>query len=334
MAYDRPMFATLHGGYPALDPGEANDGAIGPLIRRVVEAQVEAGLGLLTDGGVHRPDPAVAFMKAIAGSGPALHTRPISVDTWQRTSEAAGAVPVKQCLPGPYTLARRFAPTEAARGDLTVALADALAGELVDLAAAGCPLIQIDEDAATGIDDDVERSLFADAQRRLLAGLAAPGSPGRPHLSLAIVAGDADRAGSATIFGPAYDSYLFDLVAGPDSWRLINQAPPERGIVLGLVDPGSAVQDPEVILWAIGYAASTRLRGEMQVGIATSGSLAGLTRADARSRIDLLGRVVGLVERSRTEPIAASLDPRAIDSRSAALGRWTPSPGSSSDGDG
>jgi hypothetical protein len=331
MAYDRPMFATLHGGYPALDPGEANDGALGPLIERVIDAQLEAGLGLLTDGGVRWPDPGAAFMSALGGPERPVRDHAFSVEAWFRAADVAGRVPVKQCLPGPYSLARRFAPSEAARGDLTRALADALAGELVDLAAAGCPLIQIDEDAVTGIDDDIERGLFAEAQRRLLSGRDATDTDGRPHLSLAIVGGNADRAGAGAIFGPAYDSYLFDLVAGPDSWNLINQAPTERGIVLGLVDPGSAVQDPEVILWAIGYAASTRAHGEPQVGIATSGSLAGMTRVDARRRIDLLGRVVGLVERSRTEPIAASLDPRAIDSRSAALGRWTPSERSSGD---
>ena len=105
---------------------------------------------------------------------------------------------------------------------------------------------------------------------------------------------------------------------------MITRAPPDRGIVLGVVDPGEAVTDAAVIVWAIGYAASSGDRGETRVGIATSGSLAALSRAEARRKIDLLGTVVGLIDRRHVEPIAASLDPRAVDSRSAALGRWTP----------
>ncbi len=125
---------------------------------------------------------------------------------------------------------------------------------------------------------------------------------------------------------PEYDSYLFDLIDGPDNWRLITRAPADRGIVLGVVDGTSAVDGPELILWAVGYAASSGGRGESRVGIATAGSLAGISRADARRKIDLLGSVVKLIDRRHVEPIAASLDPRAVDSRSATLGRWTPPP--------
>jgi Cobalamin-independent synthase, Catalytic domain len=324
MAYDRPMFATLHGTYPATDPGEqAAD--VESLIRRVLDDQREAGLGLLTDGGLRSGDPGALVLADLGGPDRPTRRGPLTVDAWIRTADAASGLPVKQCLPGPYTLGRRFAPTEDGRRDLTIALADALAAELADLAAAGCPFIQVDEDAAVSIGPDpTEQSRFVEAQARLLAGLEARGAPGRPHASLAIVGGSADAAGPETIFAPAYDSYLFDLVDGPDNWRLITRAPADRGIVLGVVGPGDAVTDAAVIVWAVGYAASNGNRGETRVGIATSGSLAALSRTDARRKIDLLGTVVGLIDRRHVEPIAASLDPRAVDSRSATLGRWTP----------
>ena len=62
--------------------------------------------------------------------------------------------------------------------------------------------------------------------------------------------------------------------------------------------------------------------GEERIGIAPSGSLAGLSREVARAKLGLLGDVVRLIERRDDEAIAASLDPRAIDARSAALGTW------------
>jgi methionine synthase II (cobalamin-independent) len=325
MAYDRPMFATLHGAYPAIDPGDVAERDLATLVRRVLEDQLEAGIGLLTDGGLPWPDPGAAILEMLGGPVRPVRDRPLSVEGWAFAAEAATGTPVKQCLPGPYTLGRRFASADVDRRDLTLALADALAGELGDLAAAGCPFIQIDEDGATAIGVDVvERALFVEAHEHLLAGLGEPGAAERPHLSLAIVGGDADAAGPETIFAAPYNSHMFDLIAGPDNWRLITRAPAERGIVVGVVDAGSAVDDPAVIVWAVDYAASTHARGEARIGIATSGSLAAVPRAEARRKIDLLGRAVVMIDRRHEQPIGASLDPRATRSRGAALGRWEP----------
>ena len=82
--------------------------------------------------------------------------------------------------------------------------------------------------------------------------------PERPHLSLAVVGGNADAAGPETIFAPAYDSFLLDLIAGPDNWRLAMALPIDRGLVLGVVDASTAtLDDPEVVVFAIGYGASS-----------------------------------------------------------------------------
>jgi methionine synthase II (cobalamin-independent) len=320
------MFATLAGGYPATDPGSPPDRPVDELVRAIVAEQAEAGLALLTDGSLRWPDPGEAVARILLTTDPGIPRReaPLTVDAWRFAADSAGGIPVKQCLPGPYGLGRRFAEREATRADLTRRFADALAHELVDLAAAGCPFIQVDEDAAVSIGPDpAERALFRDAQTRLLDGLGPPGH--RPHLSLAICGGNADLAGGETIFAAPYDSHLFDLIAGPDNWRLITIAPAERGIVLGVADARSAqVDEPELMVWAVAYASASRGRGETRIGIAPSGSLAHLPRAAARAKIGRLGEIVRLVERRAEEPIAASLDPRAVDSRSAALGRWTP----------
>jgi methionine synthase II (cobalamin-independent) len=321
------MFATLAGGYPATDPGSPPDRPVDELVRAILAEQAEAGLALLTDGSLRWPDPAEAIAQVLLGTDPGRPRReaPLTVGAWRFAADAAGDIPVKQCLPGPYSLGRRFAHCEPARADLTRAFADALALELVDLAAAGCPFIQVDEDAAVSIGPDpAEQALFRDAQARLLDGLGRTGD--RPHLSLAISGGNADRAGAETIFAAPYDSHLFDLIAGPDNWRLITTAPAERGIILGVADARSAqVDEPEVIVWAVAYASASRGRGEARIGIAPSGSLAGLPRGAARAKIERLGEIVRLVDLRAEEPIAASLDPRAVDSRSAALGSWTPS---------
>ena len=320
------MFATLAGGYPATDPGSPPDRPVDELVRAVLAEQAEAGLALLTDGSVRWPDPLEAIGRMLLRPDRAGHRRdgPLTVDAWTFAADAADGVPVKQCLPGPYSLGRRFAEGEAVRADLTRAFADALAVELVDLAAAGCPFIQVDEPAAVSIGSDPgEQTLFREAQARLLDGLGP--TEARPHLSLAITGGNADLAGGATIFAAPYDSHLFDLIAGPDNWRLVTVAPAERGIVLGVADARSPVVDErEVIVWAVGYGAASRGRGEARIGIAPSDSMVGLPRAAARAKIDRLGEIVRLVDRRAEEPIAAALDPRAVDLRSSALGGWTP----------
>jgi hypothetical protein len=62
-------------------------------------------------------------------------------------------------LPGPFNLGRRFAADEAARPALSIDFALALAPEVGALAAAGCPLVQVDQDDAVLIgNDEAERA--------------------------------------------------------------------------------------------------------------------------------------------------------------------------------
>ena len=306
------MFATLGGSLPipprASDDGRAEaDGVDGP-IRIVIAAQEAAGLEPITDGGLRHPDPMVALAAGIHGlevrsGAPPLVRRspewraPVFVDGWRFAASCTDRA-VKQAIAGPFTLARHVAPGRLGRERVTLALAEALNAEIRALAAAGCPLIEVVEDGAVAIGDDpAERRLFREAQLRLTAGID------DVHLSLAIRGGSAYPAGAETIFAAPYASYLFDLCAGPDNWRLVVAAPGDRGIVVGAEDASLAkAEGPELHAFAIGYAASTGGRGHDRIGLATSGDMAGLTWAAAQAKMVTIGRTAALYAGPPGEP--------------------------------
>lgn len=289
------MFATLLGSLPP--PPLGADAPREALVEAAVRAQESAGIEPLTDGGLSdASDP---------------------VNAWATTSSLTARA-VKQALRGPYSLAWSAAAGAARRTAATLAHADAGNAVLRGLAAAGCPLIEIHETSATAIGADVaERALFREAHLRLLDGL--DGLDGT-HLSLAITGGSADAAGIETILAAPYASLAVDLIAGPDNWRLVANAPGEIGIVCGALSPAADGDDgPEVLLWAAAYAASTGARGPDRVGLATASSLAGLSWPEAIHKLERLGAAARLAETPASEAVA-SLDPRAVSSRAAALG--------------
>ena len=211
------MFATLVGAYPRtplpghpfrlraaygqLERGEIDAAGFrsvqDDLIRELVAEQEAAGLEPLTDGGIRAEDPLTYVARGLEGfeiSGLLRYfdtntyfrqpraiaeprwTRPITVEDW-RFAASTTKKAVKQNVIGPYTLGRLSDAGEIAQQRLTLALAEALNHELHALAAAGCPLIQVDEDGATLIGEDREqRALFREAQRILLDGFGSNGT--------------------------------------------------------------------------------------------------------------------------------------------------------------
>ena len=334
------MFATLHGAYPSPPVDHADPDAVDLVVAGLLHEQAAAGLALLTDGGVRTPDLLAATLAAIPGiepmgapggdgTGQAFRVtalpaweRPGLVAAWRRTAELTD-LPVKARLVGPYSLGRRLERGGFGRRRVTLALAAVLNAELIALADAGCPFVQVEEDEAVAIGSSHdERMLFRAAQERLLDGV--PDATAAFHRCLAIGGGNADTAGPETIFSAPYESHFFDLIDGPDNWRLITRAPRDRGIVCGAVDVHDPrIDDKEVIVWAASYAASGG-RGYERVGVAPAGSLAGLEPAIARCKIAKLGESARIIEDRDETPIQAQLDPRAVDIRSGALGRWTP----------
>ncbi|MBA2557763.1 MAG: hypothetical protein H0V12_10550 [Chloroflexi bacterium] len=319
------MFATLVGPYPrrrhSPEAGAGAQAAEQMLTREVMAEQVESGMGLLTDG-----------LPARILSEPTWRA-PVFLSEWQFANEVArelaadsggepgrAPLPVKQCLVGPYSLARMSAPGEADRERLTLAFAEVLNQELRALAKADVPVIQIDEDAfATIAEHDAgERCLAAEALRRLTDGLDAA------HLSLAVSGGSADRAGAALFYDAPFSSYLFDLIAGPDNWRLLAHAPGDRGIIAGVADARTPRPDHEaVMVWAARYAAALNRRGLDRVGLAPSAGLESLTREQARVKLAGLAAAGRKAAITDAHELRSALDPRAVDARTAALGRYS-----------
>jgi hypothetical protein len=268
--------------------------APGDALGAVLEAQVDAGLGLLADGRVHP-----------AGTAPAQLVR-----TWRATREAAVRLacdaPVKIAISGPWA---------AGGPHRAFAVAANLGAGLADLAEAGCPVVEIHEPAAQLPADERGRVAFAEAHAALLEGLD------DLHATLAITGGDALAAGAEALFAAPYRSYLLDLLDGPESWRLAAVAPGERGIVAGVGDAsGRRRTRLEDVAWAAGYAGSMGGRGMDRVGVAPSGSLAGLPAEDALAVLRLLGGAAAAIGAGRD--VVASFDPRAIDARTSALGQY------------
>jgi len=196
-----------------------------------------------------------------------------------------------------------------------------LRSSLFALAEAGCAWIEIHEPKSTTIDDDAARRRFADAHRALTAGLDGV------HLSLALTGGSAERLGVDAVLAGGYSSIAVDLIDGPDNWRLVAAMPSDRGIIAGALSTRAGSDDgPEMVLWAAAYAASTAGRGGARVGLATAGSLAHVPWDVATEKVARLGAAARLADATADE-IRETVDPRALDIRSAAMGRGSPAPG-------
>ncbi|MGH2465854.1 MAG: hypothetical protein ACRDGI_10370, partial [Candidatus Limnocylindrales bacterium] len=178
------MFATLHGAYPhpTVDPDDP--AAVDAVVAVVLGEQADAGLTLLTDGGIHAPDLLAATIAGIAGlellraePGVLSWTRVVGLPEWQRSgllegwqrTSALTELPVKARIVGPYSLGRRSRRTGLGRRKTTLAFARALNAELRALAEGGCAFVQVEEDEAIHIGRSAaERALFREAQDQLL----------------------------------------------------------------------------------------------------------------------------------------------------------------------
>ena len=242
-------------------------------------------------------------LEPLTDGGWPMATDPVAA--WMVTASRADRL-VKAVVTGPYS-----------RGSDGTAERRAVR----ELADAGCRWIEVHEPDAVRIGTDApHRARFADLHRALTDGLDGV------HLSLAITGGAANDAGIETLLAGSYASLALDLIAGPDNWHLAVAAPGDRGIVAGVGAPFAGSDDgPEIMLWAAGYAASTGGRGSERVGLGTAGSFTGLSWDVAAEKVRRLGAAANLATAPREERLAA-LDPRSIDIRSAALGRYEPRP--------
>lgn len=336
------MFATLLGALPLpmttggeVAESRVAEDEIDALIVAAIRSQEKAGLEPVTDGRLR--DPSFDRLAAVLGNG--RSEEPVTVPAWKfATSRTERAV--KQALPGPYSLGWRRVGTAgrisvpaqwlvgSAKRDLrererrTMAYADALRREIEELAAAGCPLVELEETEAHQIgDDESERRLFHEAHRILTDGVTGT------HLSLSIVGGSAAGAGIETMVAAPYASLAVDLIAGPDNWNLVTRLPGDRGVVAGAMAGREEGDEPtELLLWAAHYAASTGARGIARVGLGSAGSWANLTWAAAFRKMHALGTAARLAQLPPGDEILHSLEPRSVSTRIAALGPDAPKP--------
>jgi hypothetical protein len=262
------------------------------LLDACLELQAEHGLEPATDGGWGIGDDPVA--------------------AWRETARRADRL-VKAVVVGPYT-------SGLPAGDVRAVLNG--------LAEAGCRWIEVHEPAAASIGSvGDERARFADAHLALTRDLGPD-----VHLSLAITGGDADVAGIETILAGAYSSLAVDLIDGPDNWRLAVAVPGEQGVICGALSAHRGADDgPEVLVWAARYAAGSKGRGMARVGLATSGSMESLSWDEAAEKVRRLGDAARIAV-ALPEELRQAIDPRAVDIRSAALGRVEDVPGKSGSG--
>ena len=124
----------------------------------------------------------------------------------------------------------------------------------------------------------------------------------------------------ATFFDLPYASYAFDLIAGPDNWRLIAPGAGRSRDHLrrARARPPAADETREVLIWAAHYAASTKGRGLERVGLANAPSAPGAPRP---TRPEVLRRLGIVAEASRL----AAVEPRRGARRACSIrARSTP----------
>ena len=290
------MFSTLLGLLPPVDEGlvvpTPDDGTA-----TTSTAALASLLGELAGAGLE--------LLATGAPPPASDAEPAAVARAWADAARATDRPVKQVLPGPYSAGRKGAATRPAE------LAERLRSIVDALAEAGCAFVEIDESGASAIaDSEPERRRFTEAHRLLADGSA------RAHLSLALTGGNFDTAGSSTFFDLPYASYAFDLIAGPDNWRLVTAAPGDRGIVCGALDarPGGD-ESPELLVWAAHYAASSNGRGLERVGLANAPSLADVAWPVALRKLARVAEGARIAGIDSPREMASLLDPRAFRQR-------------------
>jgi methionine synthase II (cobalamin-independent) len=234
----------------------------------------------------------------------------MTVESWRFASSCTD-LPVKQRIPGPWTVGRLAAISNRTRTSVTREIAAGMADEIAALAVAGCPMVEVEE-ALGEIPGDAssERELFHEAHVRMLDGVGED----RPHLSLALAGAVPDEV-ARVLFELPYHSYVLDLVTAPGNWRLVAEAPADRGIVCGIADAASPTLDAaETILWAAALAASGGRTAE-RVGVAPSGGMLKLRREHARRKIEVLGEAARVGSMGPVNEIAKALVPEPGTSR-------------------
>jgi hypothetical protein len=311
----RDVFAAILDRYPGAEPVSGRSAGTAAIRRRlgaVLRDQFEAGMGMLGDGIVHDASTGAVAAEAAVAAWQAADE--IARSLAARSNAAVEPPLVKACLLGPWSAALRGGES---LNEVARRIHEAIGG----LFEAGAPVVQLVEDDLVEVPqmDDTAAGRAHDALSAAISGHIG-------HVSLSVGGGNVDHLGGPFFFDLPAASYAFDLISGPENWRLIVEAPADRGVLCGVADcRGPGADEEAVMIWAALYAASTQGRGLARVGLCPSVGLGELPRDAARRKLD------GLASASRKsglppDELATLIDPRAVDARTAGLGTSRPRP--------
>lgn len=292
------MFATIIGPYPGV-PGARSEA---DRLTAVIEDQLDAGLGMLTDGRVHRVG---------ADPGPV-------VEAWRAADAVGHHLAAERGLEPPLLKACLLGPWSAADGepDGVPTATQRLRPAIEALFEAGAPVVQLTEPGVGAIDaaDTGSHALLSGALEHLAETASAGG-----HLSLALAGGGPTAVPPERLM-VGFGSHLFDLITSPDDWGLCARVPGAAGLVVGVVDARTTRAGAlEVGVWGARYAASMAGRGPMRTGVCPGAGIERLGRDAARALLAFTAEVARKADLSDRD-LVTTLDPRAVDARSAALG--------------
>ncbi|MHC4429951.1 MAG: hypothetical protein ACYS0D_15330, partial [Planctomycetota bacterium] len=167
--------------------------------------------------------------------GPVARAKPFLVHDYEVAEEVAQK-PVKPVLPGPVTFARLASDEHYGDvGKLAEAVAEALAGEVADLAAAGASCFQLDEPLLCRHPEDFEAVARTAGKVFEAAGAGATTILSTYFGDLAALADGLNRLPGSHIG--------LDMVAGPANFELLEKLPEGKGVVLGLFDARTTLQE-------------------------------------------------------------------------------------------
>ena len=269
------MITTVAGNYPKIGPGTKAPSlrnAIGQfdhgritlerlrqvedeVTTEVIQEQIDAEIDLVTDGQVRWDDGQTYFAERIRGFSvngliryfdsntyyrhPIAEDKlawdgPISVDGFTFAREHSTR-PVKVVVPGPYTLARLSQQgCYADLRSLVLDLAQVLNQEALALQEAGAPIIQFDEPAILKYKEDFP--LLQEASEVVMRGL---------HTKTELCTYFRDVSGLVPdLYNLPFQVFGLDFAWGPGNFDLLEGFPPDKELVMGLLDARNTRLEP------------------------------------------------------------------------------------------
>lgn len=248
---NRPRSARLRQAIARFDRGEITSEELAQVqdevTVEVIGEQVEAGLDLVTDGQIRWDDDQTYIAQRLEGFEIGGLIRYFDTNTYYRQPNVVGPVrwrepilvrdyefaahhsekPVKALVTGPYTLAALSGDSHYGDRRLLVRdLAEALHQEAMALAAAGAPVIQVNEPAILRHKEDA--SLLQEALARMVDGVEA-------ETALYTWFGDANRILPQLMELPV-DLIGLDFVWGSGNWEALKRTVFTKGLGFGIVD--------------------------------------------------------------------------------------------------